>query len=651
MKSKLDERLAERLIERVENINTSILKKIGQTIKEIKNLTPTQAHQLQQMIKYGASYQDILKKLSEITKKNMDEIDEMFTAYAKKDYQFAEDFYKYKNKVYKSYKDFKLLKQQVQVLSNRAKKGYLDIARNKAIGFTITDLDGKLKFKGIREAYQETVDRAVIAISQGKSTFDSQMFGILKDLGSGLKTIDYESGRTRRLDSALRMHLRSGLRDLHNETQRIIGEDFGADGVEITVHENPAPDHEDLQGKQFSLNKYDEKGILIEKGEFEKLQDNEPAQEYNTGEIFTHKHRPISDYNCYHSTFTILLGVSKPLYSAERLEQIKERNEKGFEFDGKHYTMYEGTQLQRRLETAIRKQKDTQILAKEADNKELIDDAQNKITKLTTKYKQLSNVSGLPMKQDRLRVSGYKRTKVEIGEPKPNIQIKTYEEWKDYFANKYGKFDIFEGVKKWDGNGTPLVEIKGNFKNADSKIVSSQLSQFEKLREKYNIRSDKAFVFDIEKIEDKERKWKQVARTDGTNVIFNYEYFNSHDKFIEREAKVEKSGYHIFVEEEKRELYPITHEFGHILERQLAEYHNIDYDDFNFNFMYDVYDNVRDKTGIASIDKIAEKYMSKYGNSAPHEAFAEAFAKYEIGKEDELTKSFKEVLEKYIWKK
>ena len=71
--------------------------------------------------------------------------------------------------------------------------------------------------------------------------------------------------------------------------------------------------------------------------------------------------------------------------------------------------MYEGTQLQRKLETQIRKAKDQQIIAKASDNEELIYKSQDKITILTDKYKELSKVSGLSTRMDRMRVSQYRR--------------------------------------------------------------------------------------------------------------------------------------------------------------------------------------------------------------------------------------------------
>ena len=51
-------------------------------------------------------------------------------------------------------------------------------------------------------------------------------------------------------------------------------------------------------------------------------------------------------------------------------------------------------------------------MAKASGNKELVQESQQKITQLTRKYKQLSDISGLPTKMERMRVSGYKRTNI-----------------------------------------------------------------------------------------------------------------------------------------------------------------------------------------------------------------------------------------------
>ena len=194
--------------------------------------------------------------------------------------------------------------------------------------------------------------------------------------------------------------------------QQQFGEEFGADGVEISVHENPAPDHAEVQGHQFSINKYDDNGNLIEKGEFEKLQENGVAKDYKDKVIDIHRqlkngdltddYRPIGQLNCYHYIFNVVLGVSKPLYTDSKLKEINDKNEKGFKLDGKHYTNYQGLQLQRKLETAIRKQKDRQIMAKASKDEEEELLATQKLTYLTNKYFELCKKSGLRSKVERL---------------------------------------------------------------------------------------------------------------------------------------------------------------------------------------------------------------------------------------------------------
>ena len=166
--------------------------------------------------------------------------------------------------------------------------------------------------------------------------------------------------------------------------------------------------------KDGTFDKLPKKEVIDIKKEYEKLNAGLEALDYK-GKMITLDHdgkngyRPISELNCYHYIFSVVLGVSKPLYSDKELQKIIDDNNKGFEIDGKHYSMYEGTQLQRKIERAIREQKDTQILAKASGNNELISESQAKITQLTQKYKDLSDISGLPTKMERMRVSGYKR--------------------------------------------------------------------------------------------------------------------------------------------------------------------------------------------------------------------------------------------------
>ena len=398
--------LVERLVRRIELANVYFLKRIGASVSKIRELTPSQAHQLVQILKYGGNYETMINEISKYTDLNVEEIDEIFYNYAKRDQMFYEKFYQYRQIPFTPLEKNIALKTKTMALANVVKNEMYNYTRNNVLGYTIRDNNGKIRFLGLRETYNRVLDDALLNVSQGKETFDSAMTRILKDIGgSGLKTIEYSSGRSIRLDSAVKMHLKGRLLELHNENQKIIGQEIKSDGVEISVHENPAPDHADAQGRQFTNEEY------------QKLNSGMVAKDYK-GRVVTLNHdnkngyRPISEMNCYHRMFAIVLGVSNPEYSDEQLKEIKKKNEEGFTYNGIHYTNYEGTQMQRAYERAIRKQKDTQILAKASNNKELIESSQKNITILTQKYRELSNISGLQTKVGRLKVSEYKRKKV-----------------------------------------------------------------------------------------------------------------------------------------------------------------------------------------------------------------------------------------------
>lgn len=395
-----EEKLVQILIDRINALNEDILTIIGNRIKQIGELTPTQVHQIKQMLMYDTDIDTIIKKLAEVTNMNVNDIYNMFEYSAKTNQDFAKQFYKARGISYIPYAENKALKEQIRAIAEITAKEYANISRTSAIGYTVKDLKGNLVFKDISSAYKDIIDKAILNVGQGKTTYQQEMRNAIKQIGqSGLKTIDYESGRSMRLDSAIRQNTLEGLRTLTNQIQQQFGEEFGADGVEVSHHINSAPDHIDtVDGKQFSLN-----GDRVVNGKLYK--------DFNT--VNNSLDRQVSTLNCRHYIFSIVLGVNKPQYTDKQLEEDKKKNKEGFDFEGKHYSNYEGEQLQRLIEREIRKQKDIQILAKSSGDKELTLQAQTKITQLTTKYKQLCNVSGLPNQlKTRASVVGYKRINV-----------------------------------------------------------------------------------------------------------------------------------------------------------------------------------------------------------------------------------------------
>lgn len=401
----IDEELQEQLVsvfqKKFEDYNTKVLEELGNVIKQFKDLTPSQAYSLAQQLKYNTTVKYLLNELSKISGLSVKDLKAILEKVAKENIGFADTYYKARGLETPIYSENKAIQRLVSSVYKVSGEEFKNIA--KSTGFRLLGDNGEPLLLDIDETYKYVIDKCVIAVSQGKETYQQAMRSTLKQLSSsGVRKIEYESGYSRRLDTSIRQNILDSMRQVANESQQLFGEEFDSDGVEISVHLNPAPDHELVQGRQFSNE------------EFENFQNDRKAIDY-TGMVFEpeldgHDRRSISEYNCYHYIFSIVLGVSKPQYSDKQLKEIINNANKKTTFDGKEYTQYELTQLQRRIETAIREAKDTQILAKASEDNDLVLQSQTKITQLTTKYKQLCSVSGLPNKlSTRASVSGYRR--------------------------------------------------------------------------------------------------------------------------------------------------------------------------------------------------------------------------------------------------
>ena len=404
----IDEELQEKLLnvfdKRFQDYNTKVLEELGNVIKQFKDLTPSQSYSLAQQLKYNTTVKDLLDELSKISGLSVEDLKKVLEKVAKENIGFADVYYKSRGLETPIYSENRALQRLVNSVYSISGAEFKNIA--KSTGFRLLGDNGEPLLLDIDETYKYVIDKCVIAVSQGKETYQQSMRSTLKQLSdSGVRKIDYANNYSRRIDSSVRMNVMDAIREVSNQSQMLFGEEFDSDGIEISVHQNPAPDHSNVQGHQFP-NK-----------EYEKLQSTGVATDYN-GEVIDIRikdnFRPISTMNCFHYIFSIVLGVSKPQYSKEELKKIIDDNNKGAELDGKHYTNYELSQIMRKLETKIREQKDLQIMARASDDKDLILQAQTKITQLTNKYKQVVKISGLPNQlSTRGRVSNYHRVSIK----------------------------------------------------------------------------------------------------------------------------------------------------------------------------------------------------------------------------------------------
>lgn len=388
---KLDATL-EKFYNRYNKFNTKVLEELGNVIKQFNDVSPSQAYQIAQELKLGYDLNKLLNELSQISGKSVNDISELFDKVAEENVNFAESYYKAKNQEFVKYEDNQQLQNMVDAIKKETNNTFINIANSNNVGFTLKDNQGNITYKPLTQVYNDLIDEAVYNTSIGVQNYQSAMRNTIKQLAdSGVKIheekLGYANGYNRRLDSSIRQDILTGLRQINLDIQEEIGKELGTDGVEISAHFPCAEDHLDIQGRQYTNE------------EFEKLNSN--------------LDRPIGEYNCRHFVFSIILGVNEPSYSKNRLTRYKRYSREKVSYKGKEYTKYEATQVQRQLETAIRKQKDRQIIARASGDKEEVGLAQQKISQLTTEYNKFSQIAGLDTYKNRLSVSGYRPVKTK----------------------------------------------------------------------------------------------------------------------------------------------------------------------------------------------------------------------------------------------
>lgn len=411
--------LSETIAGRFTELNTMYLQKIGEQIRKIGKLSPSDAHKLVQMHTYGADIAEISEKLSEISGKSYKDIQSIFERMAKDNIDFAEGFCLENGLPFVPYEENILLQRYVNALSRQTADTLINLSQTT--GFMTTDAHGRKQYTSLSQTYYDTVDKAVTAVSTGQKDYHAAMRKTLKSLAdSGIrtkytpltgpagKTANYATGYSRRLDTAVRQNILWGVKEINTHIQKQIGDTFGSDGWEVDYHRNPRPTHADMGGKQFVIGE----GREIDGIWFDSFEDKAESL--------------LSEYGCLHFKFPIVCGISEPIYSPEQLQQWKEEDKRTFAYEGKTYTGYEATQVQRKLETAIRHAKDRQIIASSSGDDTLRRQEQLKINALTEEYRKFSTAVKLPIKKDRIQVSGYRKAKAPGKvEPSENRLLQT----------------------------------------------------------------------------------------------------------------------------------------------------------------------------------------------------------------------------------
>ena len=397
------ENLIQPIIDRQEYISNQTIQMIAKRIGEIGTMSPKDVERLKILVMMGADIRKLNKELASLTNLQVRDIKNLIKTVALDSYIDAKPLYDYRHKSFIPFNKNIELKKLVTAIGNVTAKEYLNISNSKATGFLIGNVGDRnnLTFKSIKDTYKIAIDNAIIASKSGIVDYKTAMRKVIKQLtDSGVRRLEWESGYTQRLDTAVRRNLLDGIHAIQQAMEDEIGEQINADGKELSVHKNSALDHEPIQGHIFTNEQW------------EKLQNNDDFEDVN-GKKFSGLDRVIGQWNCRHFAYSIIIGKSKPRYTQKQLDEFIRKNHGGYTLpDGKHLTMYECTQMQRKLETRIRYAKEEQMAYQEANDIIGARKARQKIIRLINEYKIFSKNCGLSAQNDRISVIGYNAIKV-----------------------------------------------------------------------------------------------------------------------------------------------------------------------------------------------------------------------------------------------
>lgn len=251
------------------------------------------------------------------------------------------------------------------------------------------------------KAYQWALDNAVMQIESGAINYNQAIANAVRQLAeSGIKVVDYESGARSNIDTAVRRAVMTGVNQLNREYSRQSMDFLQTDLVLVSAHAGAR----DIDGPKGFENHKKFQGKIYRWAEFTKKYPNASKKEYpdfekscGIGDV-----QGILGANCRHTWAPFVEDVMEPTYTEEQLAHIDDGL--GCTFDGKTYTAYEATQMQRRVERQIIKQKRLVKAYKASGQEDARITANAKLRRLNAKYKAFSKAARLPEQRERTKV-------------------------------------------------------------------------------------------------------------------------------------------------------------------------------------------------------------------------------------------------------
>lgn len=375
------ERIALPFQQHLSSLESRVMSDIIRRIRQNGGITSTADWQINRLQQLGVSKKQIKKEIAEALNLSKAEIKKMYHDTLYKEYVRNRSMYKEKGSKWTAFDKNIELQQMIAAMENQTNKELINITQS--LGLVIRGPDGKLRISPLLEFYRGTLDAAMMDIASGAFDYNTVLKRTVQTMtNSGLRTIDYNSGRSNRVDVAARRAVLTGFNQVQAKINEQVAKDLQTDYFEVTWHAGARPDHQSWQGKVFSRQQLESVCGL--------------------GSV-----TGLCGANCYHNYNPFVPGISVRTYTDKQLDQMNTAENKQKHYKGKEYTTYEALQRQRSLETLMRKQRQDIRLLKEGDaEEEDIQAARSRYRSTMTQYTDFSNKLGLPQQKERVYLDG-----------------------------------------------------------------------------------------------------------------------------------------------------------------------------------------------------------------------------------------------------
>lgn len=360
-----------------DQLSEFILRDIARRIAKGAEITDTAEYQLYRAKSLGLSTDEIAAKIAEINGSSAAEINRLIREAAAQSDEFDRKMLGADKgaaiPLEENTQLQKLISAQIAETAGKCEN------LTNTMGFADHDFLGRVYYLSMTDMYRREMDAAHMKVVTGATDYMTAIRQACNKLAaSGVRTIDYESGRSDRIEVAARRALLTSVAHVTHRISEQNGEELGADGWEMSAHSGSRPSHAVYQGRQYTQEQYER---IIK-----------PL---------------ISEPNCRHDVFPIILGVSEPVYTEEELQNI---DQPPFTYEGRTYTAYEASQQMRKMERAMRKQKDRCIVADAAGDEEAFATASIRLNRQKYIYEDFCKAADSYTEYERTYVTGFNRS-------------------------------------------------------------------------------------------------------------------------------------------------------------------------------------------------------------------------------------------------